>query len=164
MLARLNTAVLIGGLSVSLTAGAASSAWDQYQSIAKQAYNGAKTAPMAKLKQQGVELVGLAEKMLPEFVQANPQCKVYLNAALKAKGDMLSTDLKSMERDYHADGKLPQLTDGSCYHAKDLLVHAASVVVLANEKLAESEKREHIEHELDEVLEHFQLVKNALKK
>jgi len=74
---------------------------------------------------------------------------------------MLTSSLVDIERDYHADGKLPTVQSASCYHAKDLLVHPATMAVIAKTQQDSEATREQIEHELEEVLEHFNLVKQA---
>ena len=72
---------------------------------------------------------------------------------------MLTISVDEIERDYHADGKLPPVKDAACYHAKDLLVHPATVVVLATNQTHDQKTKEQMHHEIEEVLEHFGQVK-----
>ena len=72
---------------------------------------------------------------------------------------MLNSSLEAIERDYHADGKLPPMKRAVCYHAKDLLVHPATMAVIAKTQKDSPKTREMISHELEEVLAHFGEVK-----
>lgn len=135
--------------------------WDSYQHLAKDIAANVDTAPIATLAEKSTELTILSTKLLPAFVAKQPVCKEYLGAALAAAKDMMKLSLDEIERDYHADGKLPAVKSAACYHAKDLLVHPATMAVIA--KTADDSKatRKQIEHELEEVLEHFSQVKKA---
>ena len=82
-----------------------------------------------------------------------------MSAAIKAADEMLTISVDEIERDYHADGKLPPVKDAACYHAKDLLVHPATVVVLAANQTHDQKTKEQMHHEIEEVLEHFGQVK-----
>ena len=100
--------------------------------------------------------VGLAPAVLVRF----PQCKPYLDAVVAASGTMHTLPLKEIDSGYHEDGKLPKNTQGECYHAKDLVVHPATVVALANSGLAD---RAAAENEIAEVLTHLGQLRASLK-
>ncbi|NTS75788.1 hypothetical protein HR060_02820 [Catenovulum sp. SM1970] len=159
-----NTAsVLLLSLAGLSSASYASSTqmWVQYFSLAQNISTQAKTAPMAQLKADSTELTLLSKQLLPAFMEKHPICNEYLTAALDAAETMMTISLDEIERDYHADGKLPKMTSPSCYHAKDLLVHPATVAVLASTQPDNAQTREQIGHEMVEVLAHFSEVKKA---
>lgn len=108
-------------------------------------------------------LVELAKQILPKFAEQHQTCEVYLNAVMLAADSMQQLSLEAIELDYHRDQKLPPLSSGDCYHAKDLLVHPATVVVMARTLKDTQANREHMKHEIDEVIEHLGLVKAAVK-
>ncbi|REL36267.1 hypothetical protein [Thalassotalea euphylliae] len=135
--------------------------WDSYQHLAKEIAASVDSAPIAELAKKSAELTTLSTKLLPAFVVKQPICKDYLGAALAAANDMMTLSLDEIERDYHADGKLPAVKSAACYHAKDLLVHPATMAVIAKTAEDSKDTREQIEHELEEVLEHFSQVKQA---
>ena len=65
-----------------------------------------------------------------------------------------------IETGYHADGKLPKTPSAECYHGKDLVVHPATVVALANAGLTDREKAK---AEITEVLGHLGAVEADAK-
>ena len=68
--------------------------------------------------------------------------------------------LEEIERDYHADGALPEAPD-FCYHAKDLIVHPATVILLTREPDSEL-TRGRIGAEIQEVRAHVGQVQTLL--
>lgn len=72
-----------------------------------------------------------------------------------------SIDVDELERDYHADGALPQ-APGFCYNAKDLLVHPATVVVLARSGDG-PEVHRRMAAEMREALTHLAAVRYLLR-
>ncbi len=135
--------------------------WDAYQTLADDINNTVSTAPLEDLAKKSEKLTELSTMLLPAFMKKHEICTDYLKAALAAADSMTSLSLDDIEKDYHADGKLPPVKSASCYHAKDLLVHPATMAVIAKTKADSKETREQIEHELEEVLEHFSQVKVA---
>lgn len=133
--------------------------WQQYEVLATQIVNDAGTASFNHLAKSSEKLTELSMKILPEFVNKQPICETYVNAVIAAQPVMLTLSLDDIERDYHADGKLPEIKDVSCYHAKDLLVHPATAVVISKTLIETPESREQLKHEMEEVLEHFNQVK-----
>ena len=93
-----------------------------------------------------------------------PQCDEYLTAVSKAADIIPTLPLNEIESGYHADGKLPKLTDANCYHAKDLLVHPATVQAMAAMGIKTDKQREQAKHEVEEVLTHFAQVETAFNK
>ena len=100
-------------------------------------------------------IVAMAKSVLP-------QCNEYFDALIEAAEIIPTLPLDAIETDYHADGKLPPLKDGSCYHVKDLLVHAATVQAMARIGITTDKGWHSAEHEIEEVIEHFDIVKASL--
>lgn len=135
----------------------------KYGKVAELATTEIKTVSFQKIAKSSTELVNLAKDILPAFTKSNPECKVYLDAVMLASDSMQQLSLDEIEADYHLDGKLPALTSGDCYHAKDLLVHPATVVVMAKTLKDTSKNRKKMSHEIEEVIQHLNLVKLAVK-
>ncbi|MEM9102881.1 MAG: hypothetical protein AAGB12_11225 [Pseudomonadota bacterium] len=143
------------------TAAETEKSWNKYEKVAQSLLGEIKQSPLPSIQKKGNQLVDLAKEILPDFTAKNPQCKEYIQAALKASNRMLDLTLDEIEKDYHADGKLPAMKNVSCYHAKDLLVHPATVVVIAKRLKDEPKTRLQLKAEIDEVLEHFSQVKKS---
>jgi len=135
----------------------------KYGKVAELATAEIKTGSFQEIAKSSTELVDLAKKILPVFTINNPECKVYLDAVMLASDSMQQLSLEEIEADYHLDGKLPTLTSGDCYHAKDLLVHPATVVVMAKTLKDSKDNRQKMSHEIEEVIQHLSLVKLAVK-
>lgn len=135
------------------------SPWDGYQKLAEALNAKIKTADLQSIKQDAAELTRLSKVLMPAFIARQPICTDYINTAVAAADSMLEMSLDDIERDYHADGKLPPMKSATCYHAKDLLVHPATVSVIARTLEDNAETREKLHHELEEVLEHFSEVR-----
>lgn len=136
------------------------SLWDEYQSLASKIEQDSATAPLTQLASDATKLTDLSIQLFPEFLTKQPICSEYINAAIKAKDEMLSLPLEDIEAFYHADGKLPAMQQAVCYHAKDLLVHPATVAVIGKTQADTPETRDSLKHEIEEVLEHFSQVKS----
>lgn len=81
----------------------------------------------ASLVKQGVTLT--------EMVLAKePECDGYLKALLAAAPKLGSMSTEEIETGYHQDGKLPASPKDICHHAKDLIVHPATVLVMNRSK------------------------------
>ena len=137
------------------------SSWDMYQSLATEISENVDKSSLETLTKQSVKLTKLSTKLLPDFIKKQPICTEYLTAALKAAPTKTNLSLEAIESDYHADGKLPAVKSASCYHAKDLLVHPATMAVIGKTLKDSKETRKQMAHELEEVLEHFNQVKVA---
>lgn len=135
--------------------------WDKYWSTANQIKKELNGSDFNRLAVLSSQLTHISTQILPDFIEKQPVCKEYITAAIKAAIPMQTMSLEDIERDYHADGKLPPMKDASCYHAKDLLVHPATISVIVKTLPDTSKNREMVAHELEEVLEHFSQVKAA---
>ncbi|MEJ6474366.1 hypothetical protein [Pseudoalteromonas piscicida] len=114
------------------------------------------------LETQSADLVTLSRTLLTEFVAKYPQCQTYLDALDKAADIIPTLPLEEIESGYHADGKLPKFDDPVCYHAKDLLVHPATVQAMALKGFTSPEDYQSAEMEIVEVIAHFDQVESAL--
>jgi len=135
----------------------------KYENIAASTVKNIMTSSFENINKSSSQLVDLAKEILPAFSKSNTACNVYLGAVMDAADTMQKITLAEIEADYHADGKLPPLTSGDCYHAKDLLVHPATVVVMAKTLNDTEANRKKMAHELEEVIVHLSLVKAAVK-
>ena len=136
------------------------SIWEHYWDTASHLNKDIDSANFEKLAKLSTELTELATQMLPNFVKKQPICREYLGAVIKAADIMQNISLEEIERDYHADNKLPAIKDASCYHAKDLLVHPATISIILRTLPDTKKHREMLHQELDEVFEHFKQVKD----
>ena len=107
-------------------------------------------------------LVEASKPILTAYINKHQQCKDYLSKVLDDADLMLSLDSETIERDYHDDGALPD-AEFTCYHAKDLLVHPATVVVLTANQPDNKQTRDQIIHELEEVAAHVIVAEKLLK-
>ena len=137
------------------------SLWDTYESLATKIKDQHTSASFKTLNTDAQQLTRLSTELLPQFIEANQECKQYLSVAINSVDVMLNLSLDQIEADYHADGKLPAMNDVKCYHAKDLLVHPATVAVIANRLPENNESRAMIHDEIAEVLEHLKQVPQA---
>lgn len=135
----------------------------KYGKVAESTVKTIQTASFEDISKSSTQLVNLAKEVLPAFTKRQPACNAYLGAVMAAADSMQKITLEEIEADYHADGKLPALTSGDCYHAKDLLVHPATVVVMAKTLKDTEANRKQMAHELEEVIVHLSLVKAAVK-
>lgn len=108
-------------------------------------------------------LVKTSLPIVDQFIVKYPECSEYLGALKKAASVIPTLPLEEIESGYHADGKLPPLKNAQCYHAKDLLVHPATVQAMAKIGIKTDEQWESAEHEIEEVIEHFSQVELAMK-
>ncbi len=117
---------------------------------------------VAALTASANELTLLSVPVVDAFAEAYPECQEYLNLSKAVIDGMESMSSEVIEAQYHSDGALPE-TESKCYHAKDLLVHPATVVVLLRENKLATE-RTGIVAEITEVLAHMMDVKINLQK
>ena len=152
---------LLAVLLLSLSGQAfADNMWTEYRTLAADINDKVENkGSFSEIKIQAESLTRLSTKLLPAFVAKQPICKAYIQAAIDASETMLNLSLEKIESDYHADGKLPPMKQAVCYHAKDLLVHPATVAVIAGTLPDNAKTREQLHHEIEEVLEHFNEVK-----
>ena len=132
--------------------------WSQYQAEAENTQKLIKEGNLTQIERSASGLVTLSKQILPLVTAKQAKCDAYLDAALSAADNMVALSLEAIERDYHADGKLPKVEAAECYHAKDLLVHPATVVVLTKGQ-DNPTLRAQMQDEIAEVIEHFAQVK-----
>ena len=92
------------------------------------------------------------------MIDQHPECKAYLEAIVAVGPTLKDLPLEEIESGYHADGKLPKMPSGKCYHGKDLVVHPATVAALAKAGLATDKDRKQAKDEIAEVLGHLTAV------
>jgi hypothetical protein len=101
-------------------------------------------------------------KLLEGMTRAHPECKTYLDAIAAVGPTLRDLPLEEIESGYHADGKLPPMPSGTCYHGKDLVVHPATVAALAKGGLDTDEQRDAAQSEIAEVLSHLTAVEPSI--
>ena len=106
------------------------------------------------------ELIKLSEQtmakarpILTAFSKENPKCEVLVNFMLKNEQSMKSLTPEKIETDYHDGGALPKFAD-ECHDIKEILVHPATVISLANHRSLKQSK-EQMYDEMEEVLSHL---------
>jgi hypothetical protein len=142
---------------------AAGAQFDQYQTQANQLVTDIKASkPVDGIAQLASQLTATGLKIAPAILAKYPACDAYLKAVIAAASTMHSLPLAEIESGYHKDGKLPKNSQGECYHAKDLIVHPATVVALAKQGLKTDEARASAQEEIVEVLTHVGQLKASL--
>lgn len=147
---------------ISITATANNSTIAQYKEQATMLHQQLLNKNAKELEKNAKNLVDISKTIVIKSIQALPQCQTYLTALLNVADDIASLPIEEIESGYHADGKLPPLTDGSCYHTKDLLVHPATVQAMAKTQINTKEEWKQAAHEIEEVLEHLAAVEAVL--
>lgn len=111
---------------------------------------------------QASKLLDLSEVVIDSARFRLPQCDEYLAKSIALRTSLSEISHESLEKDYHHDGALPE-APAECYHAKDLFVHPATVLVLTRDdpQLA-SETRNSITAEITEVLAHTEFVRQLV--
>lgn len=118
--------------------------------------------PDTEIAAKSAELVAGSKTIITQFINKHPKCTEYLTALNNAADIIPTLPLEEIESGYHEDGKLPKFDDPNCYHAKDLLVHPATVQAMATMGITTAEMRESAEMEIIEVIAHFSQVEKAL--
>lgn len=114
------------------------------------------------IESQSQVLVKLSKTIIEQVNQNLPQCTEYFTALSNAADTMAELTLEEIEAGYHADGLLPELKDATCYHAKDLLVHPATVQAMARIGIKTNKEWTQAKHEIEEVLAHLSAVNSQL--
>lgn len=104
-------------------------------------------------------LVTLGLALLPDMVEAHPECAAYLDAIAEVGPRLKHLPLDEIEAGYHKDGALPEMPSPECYHGKDLVVHPGTVSAMATLGIKTSEDRAQAKAEIVEVLTHLSQVK-----
>ena len=107
-------------------------------------------------------LLDLSETVIDSARFRLPQCDFYLAKSMGIKPHLQEISHDELEQGYHMDGALPK-APAECYHAKDLFVHPASVVVLVRDDPAMNDKtKSSIHAEIAEVLAHTEYVRQLV--
>ena len=115
-----------------------------------------------RIADQAEKLMSLSEVVIDSARFRLPQCDQYLAMSIALRGKLDSISLDSLEKDYHHDGALPK-APAECYHAKDLFVHPATVVVLLRDDPdLHPGTRNSISAEILEVLAHTEYVRQLV--
>ena len=119
-------------------------------------------APPNAILEQSESLKVLALQLVATVRTQQPTCEKYFDALKAAASNLSNLTLEAIERDYHDGAALPKNSDAVCYHGKDLVVHPATVSVLAKAGLKTKDARRQAENELTEVLTHLDQVKSSV--
>jgi len=102
------------------------------------------------------ELTALADFVAGEFAVAYPSCGPHLGATLGVLDELDTISVEEIEHGYHEGRLLPEAPD-FCYHARDLIVHPATVIVLV--RVDAQGGRQQMLAEMLEVLAHVQALR-----
>lgn len=114
-----------------------------------------------KLGEQMNELVKLSKVLITKYSERHVECKDYLNQTAAQADKLADMPLEKIEKDYHEDGALPK-APAICHHAKDLLVHPATVLAIL--KVKGEKGLNEAKAELVELNSHLAVVQATLKK
>lgn len=115
-----------------------------------------------RITRQAMELMSLSEVVIDSARFRLPQCDDYLAKSVALKTQLKDISHERLESDYHHDGALPK-APAECYHAKDLFVHPATVIVLTRDDPdLEAATRNSIKAEIIEVLAHTEFVRQLV--
>ena len=121
------------------------------QNLVKMAQASESKSEMNKLS---LELISSAKPIIAQFKVMHPKCTELLDTIVSDSAKMTKLSLGVIERDYHDGEALPKAPD-NCYNAKELIVHPATVTILTSAKSLNSEGREQIVDEMEEVIAHI---------
>lgn len=111
---------------------------------------------------QASQLLDLSEVVIDSARFRLPQCDKYLAKSIAIRESLKDISHAQLEKDYHHDGALPS-APAECYHAKDLFIHPATVLVLTRDDPALSkETKNSIQREITEVLAHTEFVRQLV--
>ena len=113
-------------------------------------------ADAQKIADQAKQLIEKAKPILHTVKMKNPGCQKVLDIIVEKSLEMTQLDLESIERDYHHGAALPE-SDDECYEAKELIVHPATVVILANKHFHTAGKKQIVD-EIEELLAHIDIL------
>ncbi|NRA64524.1 MAG: hypothetical protein HRU19_08585 [Pseudobacteriovorax sp.] len=119
--------------------------------------------PLNEISKEAVDMVDMSIPILEAFKNVEMDCKVYIDEVLKVASKLSQMPLSKIENDYHADKALPKASP-ICHHAKDLLVHPATVIALgkASQGVADKAVYAKMRAELVELSTHLAVVEKAL--
>ena len=121
-----------------------------------------KGADNLSINAQAMRLLDLSETVIESARFRLPQCDEYLSKSIALRSSLAEISHERLEKDYHHDGVLPS-APAECYHAKDLFIHPATVMVLTRDDPALGEDTKNsIKLEILEVLAHTELVRQLV--
>lgn len=134
-----------------------------YEIAAKKLVRMAETGKSsAQINSQANQLMDLSEVVINSARFRLPQCDEYLAKSLNLRSSLAIISQEALEKDYHHDGALPE-APAECYHAKDLFIHPATVVVLTrDDPELQVETINSIKAEILEVLAHTEFVRQLV--
>ena len=101
------------------------------------------------------EFLSQARVVVSKAKSKYPTCRPLFEAILKDEERIKSLGLTEVETLYHEGEALPETDEIACYNVKELIVHPATVVVLAKQiKFAEEHYAQMVD-EMEEVIEHM---------
>lgn len=119
-------------------------------------------APGERINTQARQLMALSESVIESARFRLPQCDDYLAQSISLRDKLSDISHERLESDYHHDAALPS-APAECYHAKDLFVHPATVLVLTRDDPGLGETtRNSIKAEIIEVLAHTEFVRQLV--
>jgi hypothetical protein len=119
-------------------------------------------ADQQSINSQASKLLDLSEVVIDSARFRLPQCDEYLAKSTALRDSLSDISHERLEQDYHHDGALPE-APAECYHAKDLFVHPASVLVLTRDDPGlTTDTRSSITAEITEVLAHTEFVRQLV--
>ncbi len=121
--------------------------------IVRQMRDGAAEGEVAEM---GMHLITMARPIVDNFQTAYPDCSPLLETILEKSSEITELDLEMIERGYHEGELLPEAPE-HCHAAKELIVHPATVVVIARRGYLQDGKQK-ISDEIEEVVEHATLL------
>lgn len=135
---------------------------DSYNAQAKNIIkNNKKKASKKLLLSDAKGLINKATPILMAYSKRYPQCKSFLTGVINSAEKMQKLNLSQIEKQYHEGAALPK-SDDICYDAKELIVHPATVVILSKMKKLGKDERGQITDEIEEVLGHLEMFKEAI--
>ena len=119
-------------------------------------------ADSQNINTQASKLLDLSEVVIDSARFRLPQCDEYLAKSIAVRDSLHDISHERLEKDYHHDGALPK-SPAECYHAKDLFIHPATVLVLTRDDPALGENTKNsIKMEIIEVLAHTEFVRQLV--
>ena len=119
-------------------------------------------ATPTQIEKDAKKLTTLGEMLVRQYLKKYKECDPYLTALVSAKPALSDLSLEEIEVGYHAGDKLPKMKSEKCYHVKDLLVHPATVVIMARNQLKGDNAYDKALAELIELDGHLGQVKEDL--
>jgi hypothetical protein len=99
----------------------------------------------------------IGSMLMREIGKKKAICRSYFNFVDSRFEEMMTLTLNEIEVGYHEGEKLPE-TEDECFAVKELVVHPATVFILSKPTQHSSDTRERMKAEIDEVLEHLNLL------